>query len=425
VKFTMTPGEQAAPLSTETVHTPHAVVTYPSTLEILEHEGADLVLAYREAFAAFRPNVVLTSVASTAPLVDASTIALQAAPAQHPSAQIHACDVWGTADADHAPTGRRIVFTYHAEDGLDVLVMKWVWATGAHHVHLSASFLPSQADVVQPTVEWMARTLALTADAAAVEAAAVAVGDAPTDATLSERAGFPLEDLTRIPPLRFHSRAPLLTNAALQLLLTSTERTGFRAAHGSLSRRDRGSAEAQQLIAANYVDAQGRVTDQGAEAAEALAGRRTVALVTARRGARTEMLVAYAGSRGALVLHTPSLSEQPNPDASAAKHTMYVAADQVPAMIAAWLGLRPAWAFSDVDERIDAAELDARLADESWTQWLVRDGLGDGDLVVAVTPDRGLLGLGAPDSGSHPVQAMPSGAVFERILAGCDRAFSL
>ena len=107
----------------------------PQGWERIEIEGVDLALAAPQPSLGFRPNVVLTSVDSDAPIEQASVVALAAAGSQHPGAIVVSCDVWV-----HSPhPGRTIVFSYSAGDDSEVVVMKWVWATGSRHVHLAAS----------------------------------------------------------------------------------------------------------------------------------------------------------------------------------------------------------------------------------------------------------------------------------------------
>ncbi len=200
----MTDAAGAADVSV--ARTPPAVLEYPSTFEATQHPEADLVLRHRSRPAGFRPNLVLTSVETPASLTDASMVAMRAATVQHPGAQLISCDTWDAADAESTPRARRIRFAYHADDRLDVLVSKWVWATGHHHVHLSASCLPSQAGEFEPVFAWVAARLRPTAPPADVLRAAESVGEAAIEGTLTETVGFPLEDLRQLDPVRFRSR---------------------------------------------------------------------------------------------------------------------------------------------------------------------------------------------------------------------------
>lgn len=112
-----------------------ATVRVPEGWQQLDVAGTDAVIAPSPPAGGFRPNAVLTSVDSDAPIQEASVAALLAAAADHPGALVVACDLWPHA----VHPGRRIVFTYPAGGGAEVVVQKFVWATGRRHVHLTAS----------------------------------------------------------------------------------------------------------------------------------------------------------------------------------------------------------------------------------------------------------------------------------------------
>ncbi|MET0735430.1 MAG: hypothetical protein ABWY55_07285 [Microbacterium sp.] len=112
-----------------------ATIRIPEGWDALDVAGADAVIAPLAPAEGFRPNAVLTSVDSDAPIQEASVAALVAATAENPGALVVACDVWPHA----VHPGRRILFTYPAEGGAEVVVQKFVWATGRRHVHLTAS----------------------------------------------------------------------------------------------------------------------------------------------------------------------------------------------------------------------------------------------------------------------------------------------
>lgn len=419
--FTGRAPSEPAILIAETLH---ANVTYPNWLETSDFDGADVVLTPVDRPEGFVPNLVLTSVASAAPLTDSSTAAFHAARAQHPGAYVIAVDLWHPTADGSAARGRRIVFVYRAENGQDVVVSKWVWATGTHHVHLSASCSPSQWTAYAPVFDGVAAHLALTADPEAVAAAASAPGDAPLDAALTAREGHAIESLDGLPAPTFLSAAPRASTAALQALLTGATKTRMGAAYGILARADRGTAEAQELQDAGWVEADGRLTREGGAAGTALAANRHVVTAQTRRGDRAALLVAYAGPRGVLVLHDPSHTEVPATD-GAARHAVVLDPDHVPTFVSAWLGLTPGWPVSEEGEEITAADLAAHVASddptvEPWTEVLIRsEGM---ELYDAISPSRGWLHLGAPVDGIHPLRAEPTAAVFDALAASVSRA---
>lgn len=400
--------------------TPHASVTYPNWLGASEFDGADLVLAPVERPEGFTPNLVLTSVPSTAPLTDASAAAFHAAPAQHPGAAVYAVDMWHPPSDESAPRGRRITFVYRGDGERDVVVSKWVWATGTHHVHLSASCSPSQWATYSSVFDGIAAHLVLTAAADVIAGAASGVGEAPLDADLTERAGYPVEALDSIRVPAFVSAAPRVSTEALQALLTGATKTRMGAAYGILARADRGSARAQELQDAGWAEADGRLTRDGAAAGMALASNRHVVTVKARSGDRASLLLAYAGPRGVIVLHDPALAEIAAPSSDdGVRHAAVIDAEHVPMFVAAWLGLAPRWPVSEPDETISVEDLAAHFAAddaavEPWTEVLIR-GEG-GDLYDAVSPSRGWLHIGAPVGGIHPLRAEPTAVVLERLL---------
>lgn len=425
MKFSIGRAEASTPqpVTVRTAETPHAEVDYPGTMQTGAFDGADLVLTFTQEFEGFTPNLVLTSVESTAPLTDASTTAVLAAPAQHSGAQLLAVDAWALdADTDLA-RARRVLFAYHGDRTRDVLVSKWVWATGTHHVHLSASFLPSQAAAVTPTFDWVAARLRLRASEADVARAADTRGEAALDEAITARTGHPFEDLRAAPSVRFRSTGPVVSDAALEALLGGAARSRIGAARGVLARADRVTETVAQLTSAGWIDAGARLTELGSAVAAALSGGRHILTAQVRRGMRRETLVAYAGPRGVVVAHGPSLGEAVA--TAPGRHIMLVAEEQLPTLVAAWLGLRPAWGAGDAGETVSADDLERHVTsvDESvepWTEILVRDPRGDRYGVW--TPSRGYLRVGRPEGGVHTVDADVSGAWFDHILAACDAA---
>lgn len=420
-------GRAAPEPAIAVAETTHANVTYPNWLEVSGFEGADLVLTPVERAEGFTPNLVLTSVASAAPLMDASAAAFDAARAQHPGAYVLAVDMWHLPSDESAPRGRRIIFVYRGDGGEDVLVAKWVWATGTHHVHLSASCFPSQWTGYSPMFDGVAAHLALTAPAEDIVAAAASLGEAPLDAGLTDRTGYPVEALESIGAPIFVSTAPRGSTAALQALLTGATKSQMGAAYGILARTDRGSATARELRDVGWIEADGQLTRDGAAVGMALASNRHVVTVKARSGDRASVLIAYAGPRGVLVLHDAALSETditPSQDGSV-RHAALIAAEHVPTFVSAWLGLTPGWPVSDIDETVSAEDLEAHFAPadptvEPWTEVLIR-GEG-GDLYDAVSPSRGWLHVGAPVDGVHPLRAEPTAVVLGRLVLACEQA---
>ena len=422
MKFSTTDQRTPAPEVRE-ARTPHAIVRYPDSFAASEYEGAELVLTLREQQPGFQPNLVLTAVESTAPLTDASAVALLAAGRQHPGARVLGVDLWDEDPDATLARARRITFVYPAET-TDVVVTKSVWATGTHHVHLSASATPAQLGALTPVFSWIAGQLRLTADPADVAAAARAVGAAPVDAGASTRVGFPLEDLARFAPPAFTSTAPVVSAAALTELRAGASR--IRGGSASLPRRMRGTDAAAELAAAGFIDETSTLTPTGTAVAYALGSRRPVLVVRARRDGHAAVLVAFAGPRGIVVTHDPSIAELHAGTATAdpeRRHHALIVPEHLPAFVAAWSGLAPFWPIDDPEApAVTTADLeDAVSADTApWTDVLIQgSGMERYDVIV---PGRGWKRVPPPADGAHQLIADPSLAVYAFLVEVCARS---
>jgi len=415
--------ERTPPAPVIEARTPHAVVRYPDSFVASEYDGAELVLTLGEDQPAFQPNLVLTALESTAPLTDASAAAIAAAGRQHPGARVLGVDLWDEEPDASLARARQITFVYPVET-TDVVVSKMVWATGAHHVHLSASATPAQFGALRPVFSWIAAQLRLTADPAEVEAAARAVGAAPVDADASTRVGFPLEDLAAFAPPAFTTTAPVASTAALTALRAGASR--IRAGSASLPRRVRGTDAAAELVEAGFVDDASRLTPAGTAVAYALGSPRPVIVVRARRGGVDAVLVAFAGPRGIVVSHDPSIAELHAEAVTAdpeRRHHALIVPEHLPAFVAAWIGLSPFWPIDDPDAPsvTTAALEDAVRADTvPWTDVLIQgSGMERYDVIIS---GRGWKRVASPVDGAHKLVAAPSLAVYTFLVEVCAQA---
>jgi len=424
VKFSTADERMPAPAILE-AHTPHAVVRHPDGFVASEYDGAELVLTLREPQPGFQPNLVLTAVESAAPLMDASTAALLAAGRQHPGARVVGVDLWDEDPDATLARARQIAFVYPVET-TDVVVTKTVWATGTHHVHLSASATPAQLGALRPVFSWIAAQLRLTADPAEVEAAARAVGAAPVDAQASRRVGFPLEDLTAFAPLASTTTAPVASTAALTVLRAGASR--LRGGSASLPRRVRGTDAAAELAAAGFIDDASTLTPTGTAVAYALGSRDPVLVVRARRGDRSAVLVAFAGPRGMVVSHDPSIAELHAGEATAdpeRRHHALIVPEHLPAFVAAWTGLAPFWPIDDPEvPTVETADLEAAVRDDTapWTDILIH-GAG-AERYDVIIPGRGWKRVAPPADGTHELVADPSLAVYSFLVELCARSLA-
>ncbi|BAJ76401.1 uncharacterized conserved protein [Microbacterium testaceum StLB037] len=424
MKFFTTDERAPAPEVRE-ASTTHATVRYPDSFVASEYDGAELVLTLGEEQPGFQPNLVLTAVESTAPLTDASAAALLAAGRQHPGARVLGVDLWDEDPDAGLARARHITFVYPVET-TDVVVTKTVWATGTHHVHLSASATPAQLGALRPVFSWIAAQLRLTADPAEVEAAARAVGAAPVDAEASRRVGFPLEDLTAFAPPVFAATAPVVSAAALTELRAGAAR--IRGGSASLPRRMRGTDAAAELAAAGFIDDASRLTPAGTAVAYALGSPRPVLVVRARRGGVAAVLVAFAGPRGIVVSHDPSIAELHAGTATAdpeRRHHALIAPEHLPALVAAWSGLAPFWPIDDPEaSTVETAALEAAVRDDTapWTDIVVQ-GAG-AERYDVIIPGRGWKRVAPPVDGTHELVADPSFAVYSFLVELCARSLA-
>lgn len=163
------------------IETPYVHIHYPDILTPLDpveidlsgEENVDAILATVEQEGlVFRPNMVVTSDPSAYPLVDAAYAAYEAALDQHSGARLLSTDLVPVEDEEGTPIGRVFRFVYRRDRFQDVIVKKWVFATGQTHLHFSASFLPSQAAMIEGAFDWVADHLRFKASQAELVASA-------------------------------------------------------------------------------------------------------------------------------------------------------------------------------------------------------------------------------------------------------------
>lgn len=364
-----------------TLSTEHFTVRVPPSFTRLnlDQAGVDLVLAAAEADAIFRPSLVATSQPSSAPLVEASAAALRAVGLQHPGARLVSVDVFTKpgSSASDAPIGRIIVFAYPLSDDVEVLVKKWVFATGRHHLHFSASFLPSQARAVEDTFDWIVAGLDFACPMQSLrEAAARPAWDVSlVDRDGSARTQFPLEDLAELP-----------------LSLPQ-------------------SAEALPLpYLRNVAQAWGVDLDHP-----------QVVSVRLRRGDSLGFYSAYLSAVGVLVLRSSgSRAADFVPDKFEA---VSLPAQRLPVDLFAWLGGKPAFEFS-APQSLSESEYEAKIADQSGGDGWLEVGVHfrDRSMLIVSTGGVGLRQAWPNGVGMFELDVLPSGHLFRFILENVDMA---
>ena len=407
------------------VDTSHALVRYPNDLAPRRVEGVDLVLEPARRRTGFQPNVVLTSTESTAPLADASASAIADTLARHPGSRLIAVDGWQYDTAAKIPRARQLTLTYPAAT-IDVVVTMTVWATGRHHVHLTASYAADDTRSVEPVFRWIARELRVKAAPDAVERAARTVGAAALDSRLSQKVSFPLEDLTPFAPAPFVSQGLRISVGTLDALRAGAARARIASPYGLLPQHTRESLVAAETRAAGFTDESGKLTATGHAVAASLQSERQVLLARSSDTRRNAILLAYAGPGVVCVLHDPALSEPVDhatePDAPL-RHVLVVHPSRLPALTASWLGMRPTLPVYDSKKRtIKASALRSGARDapvgtwtESWRSVYVRTSVGD--LVDVVEPDGRWYRPEPPVAGVQELIPDTDSAVYAHLLA--------
>lgn len=385
-----------------TIHTGLFSLAIPDGWSTEEFEGADAVLVAPVAAGDFRANVVVTSVESTASVDEALRVAVDAAWRQHPGAQVVAADVW-PGDLE----GRRLTFTYPVGEADQLEVQKWIWATGAHHVHLSASCTPVQRAAVDPIVAQLAATMTI-----APEREFDAPSAAPAEAALDVHG-------------RQHMRVdgPRIPRSALELLATAS-RNG-RVAMSALR-----SADGAALVDAGFVGRFGGLTAQGRDVC-AYWARPTSAVLRIDRsdGDAAGSLSAWFAA-GSVLLAAPSAAgAEPLPEGHVVVWT--TSASRLVAAVSAWMGLAPSHALADEDDvvftpgTIERRVLDAgtppppgagpHLLDawaRPWTAYDIRTRQG---LLPLVALDDGRWWRRRSVDGGEQLVPMPAASVFDAV----------
>ncbi|QIM15313.1 hypothetical protein G7067_01010 [Leucobacter insecticola] len=355
-------------------------VRYPNVLRVEEvghGDDVELVLVARDADLPFRPNIVFTSTKNTAPLVDASMAAILAAGEQHLGARLVSVDVFfgSLALADDPPIGRVLIFAYPATRHLDVMVKKWVIATGEYHLHASASFLPSQALAVEETFDWIVTNLRFAADPETIQTAATANSEegVQLDDDATARAGFPLEDLTVIPAPEPAS-ARQMPVSAIEMLI------------------DAWGVRLEQPKVLHAVVTHGRV--QG-------------------------FYAAYSTKDGLVVLRTSGASTHALDTANVEAYEL--SPERLPADSVAWMGVVPAFRFSDswsISDEEYADRVDGISRGEPWTEFRIE--FENRWWRAVFVPGRGLFEAISQEGGKIALHALPAARFFDLILRRVD-----
>lgn len=367
-------------------------------------DGADAVLVAPVAAGDVRANVVVTSVESAASVDEALRVAVEAAWHQHPGAQIVATDVWpGEVE------GRRLVFTYPVGEADQLEVQKWIWATGARHVHLSASCTPVQRAAVDPVVTRLAATITI-ASPRDVDTRSVAFADAALD--VRDRQYMRVD-------------GPRVPRTALDLLATAS-RNG-RVAMSALR-----GADGAALIEAGFVNRFGGLTARGQDVCAHWARPTSAVLRVDRSGGYAAgYLSAWFAASSVLLAapHPPGI--EPLPDGQVVVWT--TSPSRLVAAVSAWMGLAPAPAVADErDVVLASGAIERRIRDATtpppqdagphllaawargWTAYDIRTREG---LLPLIAVDDGRWWRRRSVDDGEQLVSMPAAAVYDAVHA--------
>ncbi len=243
---------------------------------------------------------------------------------------------------------------------------------------------------------------------------------------LDERAGAlagePLESLAFVRDLQgFSAEGPVVPRAALDAIAAADRR-------GRLPRDRRGTATAQALAAAHLVDDRGGLTPEGLLVRSHWQGD-SVLLEVRRRGIAGS-LSAWRGQDTVLIAASaPAVAPQ---FAADDVQLGVVSMDGALPAIAAWIGIAPAWTFSDGPLTVPLETYEARLQDPatpapagagahlrrawsaSWVEYLCSSPQRSQRLVTAGA--EGLLGV-VVSGAQATIDSVPAATAFSTLLA--------
>jgi hypothetical protein len=241
-------------------------------------------------------------------------------------------------------------------------------------------------------------------------------------------AGEPREDLTWIAAAQpFVSTGPRVSPAAVELI---------RAARASarLDRRQFGSPAGRELVGAGLVDARSRRFGPLLIIAAAVLSRSGLAIGAESRDAAARALFSAwtDGERALLAAEQPQSAGTPRDGLAALE---IVDLEHLPARIASWLGLAPAWTFGDPDElAVPAALAQERLLDptvpapdgagkhlryawaQPWRQLSVGFNPGNHGVKAMAVGDAGYLVSYLDENGTERLHPIPTSSLFIEII---------
>ncbi|WP_102160561.1 hypothetical protein [Zhihengliuella halotolerans] len=409
----------------------------PEAWETLEPGDATFVLAHPEAEGmAFRSNVVVRESEFAGSLAALAAYSLASTRAVFNNCHFISYDL---AEID-GTEARRQRFTYDA-DGFNLIVERFLVARGGYAleitttspVHLAAKVLEGNS-LIAGSIRW-ARTGAVPGPGTRDVDTSTGEREPRHDEWLSELAGHPVEDLSKLPASQsFDTEGPLFSDSTIAFLITQFDRHGLGRfelmAHPQV---------VEELVAGGLMEPGGAFTPTLELMLDALRDRDFSVKLTGRHHGTDTRLQIHAGAGRAFVLAGAPAAEIVHGKAPrGATPEGKVRADVVPveglpALIAAWAGLGPAWTVAgdldtlthaDYERGVDGqltapADCDAataRLFAQPWFAW---------NMEIEKTPfarswlNAGAAGhyaVGAQDDGTVAIQPVPALQVWDVLL---------
>lgn len=389
--------------------TAHFSVKYPESLEVVEAEHAELVLAFREDDGQFRPNIVFTVEENSAPLSDAVVRVLQLAPEIHRGVVFPSVDLWGAQ-----MESRRITMLYPAESATDVCVRQWVWATGTHHVFATASMLPFQWQWAEPTLEWVAHQVTFGREI--MPQAQDIPTEFPTHERLTEATGVVLERLDVL------ERTPEVTGmpigaASIDLLKRTVSQLRLGSKAHRLPKDARSTDEAAELERLGLATGDG-LSPFGESVALTLVRGTPLAEVMMWLEGRQETFHATVRDAEVVIVHTGGVQ---GTTSDGRARLVVCGVEQILRHLFEWISLAPRYAQATEIE-VAVAEAQERCAIPQSAGGWRRITVQVPELTnytVLVTPEHGALTVEGHDAsrGTLQLSAHVPGELFEELRA--------
>lgn len=365
----------------------------------LELSDAGPLLLHPEVGEFFRPNMVVRHAKDDRPIEAISAQSIQAELRFNPGAHyLHADAQEWVVEGTGTLQGRHHRFAYTA-GGWGIVVNRWLIADGENAWELVGSCSLIQTDDMEPTFAAVAGSVVPGRDA--LQAAGSSGSAAPTDGGWRPRLDTLATARDQAPretwgglhrAARFSSEGPVLSYAAMDVLTRSAELTRLPRL---MEPADQPAVD--ELRSAGLIDQKGRFSERLKLFLAPIRDASFAVHVTGMTGGTPTSMTCWIGDGTVLVAAGPSRDQllSPVPDGVPNDRLQLdlLSGESVPAEIAAWAGLLPAWhragtsmtldpdeygrAVQEGPQTIEGTLPDDRMVTQPWFQWSVAiDPLG-------------------------------------------------